>query len=41
MLLPASLVFGWLWQAFAAEAAFAFSAACALAAAWLLRSWVR
>ncbi len=40
MLLPASLLFGWLWQGVAAEAAFAFSAICALAAALLLRFWV-
>ncbi|BCB26849.1 MFS transporter [Sulfurimicrobium lacus] len=40
MLLPASLIFGWLWQGVAVEAAFAFSACCALAAALLLKSWV-
>ncbi|MGE5028225.1 MAG: MFS transporter [Betaproteobacteria bacterium] len=40
VLLPASLLFGWLWQGVAAEAAFAFSAACALAAALLLKFWV-
>jgi len=40
MLLPASLLFGWLWQSVAVEAAFAFSASCALAAALLLRFWV-
>jgi MFS family permease len=40
MLLPASLVFGWLWQGVAVEAAFAFSAACALGAALLLKFWV-
>ncbi|MHB1621204.1 MAG: MFS transporter [Sulfuricella sp.] len=40
MLLPASLVFGWLWQSVAVEAAFAFSAGCALAAALLLKFWV-
>jgi len=40
MLLPASLIFGWLWQGVAVEAAFAFSAACALAAALLLKLWV-
>ena len=40
MLLPASLIFGWLWQGMAAEAAFAFSAGCALAAAGLLKFWV-
>jgi len=40
MLLPASLMFGWLWQSVAVEAAFAFSAGCALAAALLLKFWV-
>jgi len=40
VLLPASLLFGWLWQAVSAEAAFAFSAVCALAAALLLKFWV-
>ncbi len=40
MLLPASLIFGWLWQGVAVEAAFVFSAACALAAALLLKFWV-
>lgn len=40
MLLPASLTFGWLWQGIAVEAAFAFSAGCALAAALLLKFWV-
>ena len=40
MLLPASLMFGWLWQSVAVEAAFAFSATCALAAALLLKFWV-
>jgi len=40
MLLPASLMFGWLWQSIAVEAAFAFSASCALAAALLLKFWV-
>jgi MFS family permease len=41
MLLPASLVFGWLYDAVAPWAAFAFSAACAAAAAVLLVAWVR
>jgi MFS family permease len=36
MLLPASLVFGWLWQSASSWAAFLFSAGCALAAAILL-----
>jgi MFS family permease len=40
MLLPASLAFGWLWQAAGAETAFAFSAGCALLASLLLRTWV-
>lgn len=40
MLLPASLLFGWLWQVFGPQAAFAFAAACAIAAAVLLRFWV-
>jgi MFS family permease len=40
MLLPASLIFGWLWQGMAVEAAFGFSAGCALAAALLLKFWV-
>jgi MFS family permease len=40
MLLPASFLFGWLWQTFSAEAAFSFSAACAALAAVLLKWWV-
>ncbi len=40
MLLPASFIFGWLWQSVAVEAAFAFSAGCALAATVLLKFWV-
>jgi MFS family permease len=40
MLLPASLVFGWLWQGVSSWAAFDFSGACALLAAVLLRFWV-
>ncbi|QIK39240.1 MFS transporter [Caldichromatium japonicum] len=36
MLLPASLIFGWLWQALSATCAFAFSGACALIAAGLV-----
>ncbi|MFY9722393.1 MAG: MFS transporter, partial [Azonexus sp.] len=40
MLLPASLVFGWLWQAVSSWVAFGFSGACALAAGMLLRFWV-
>lgn len=41
MLLPASLVFGWIYEAVAAWAAFGFSAGCATAAAVLLVWWVR
>lgn len=41
MLLPASLLFGWLWEGMSAAVAFGFSAACALAAAALLTAWVR
>lgn len=40
MLLPASLLFGWLWQTFAPETAFGFAAGCALLAALLLKFWV-
>jgi len=40
MLLPASIIFGWLWQAITPLAAFGFSAACALFAAVLLLFWV-
>lgn len=40
LLLPASLLFGWLWSTFAPEVAFAFGAACALLAAVLLRACV-
>ena len=39
LLLPASLIFGWLWQAFDPPAAFAVSAGCALLAALFLRTW--
>ena len=38
-LLPASVVFGWLYQAFSPLMAFGFSAACSLTAAGLLGSW--
>ncbi len=41
MLLPASLLFGWLWEGLSATVAFSFSAGCALAAALLLTAWVR
>ena len=40
MLLPASVVFGWLYQAWSPWHAFAFSGACALVAAVLLWRWV-
>lgn len=40
MLLPASLVFGWLWQQAGAMTAFGFGAGCAVVAAVLLRGWV-
>ena len=40
MLLPASLLFGWLWQTFCPEMAFGFSASCAILAALLLKFWV-
>jgi MFS family permease len=39
-LLPASLLFGWLWQEMSVATAFGFAAACAFAAALLLRFWV-
>lgn len=41
MLLPASLLFGWLWQTLRPEWAFGFAAGCALAAAVLLKWWVQ
>ncbi|MBF0461413.1 MAG: MFS transporter [Magnetococcales bacterium] len=40
MLLPASLLFGWLWEVVSAQVAFGFSAVCALAAGVLLKVWV-
>ena len=40
MLLPASLIFGWLWQSVSPAVAFGFSAGCACAAAVLLGRWV-
>ncbi|MBK7237269.1 MAG: MFS transporter [Sterolibacteriaceae bacterium] len=40
MLMPASLIFGVLWQNLGPAYAFGFSAACALAAVLLLRFWV-
>ncbi len=41
MLLPASILFGSLWQQFGFQAAFAFSGCCALLASLLLRFWVK
>jgi len=41
LLLPASLLFGGLWEGMSATVAFGFSAGCALAAALLLTAWVR
>lgn len=40
MLLPASLLFGWLWQGLSPAAAFGFGAGCAMLAAVLLKFWV-
>ena len=40
-LLPASVLFGWIWATLSPFAAFAFGSTCALAAALLLRFWVR
>lgn len=40
LLLPASFLFGWLWQGISPEAAFGFSASCAVLAALLLKFWV-
>jgi len=40
LLLPASVIFGWLWATLSPLSAFAFGSACALAAALLLRFWV-
>jgi len=39
-LLPASVLFGWLWSSLAPLWAFAFGSACAILAALLLRFWV-
>ncbi len=39
-LLPASLLFGWLWSAGSPALAFGFGAGCALLAAILLKTWV-
>lgn len=40
MLLPASFLFGWLWQTFNPQTAFGVATACAFLAALLLRFWV-
>ena len=40
LLLPASIVFGWLYQAVSPLAAFEFSGTCAGVAALLLWAWV-
>jgi MFS family permease len=40
-LLPASILFGWLYQTVHPQAAFFFSGGCALIAALLLRVWVQ
>ncbi len=40
MLLPASIVFGAIWEAFGAEAAFVTGASCSVTAALLLKFWV-
>ena len=40
LLLPASMIFGWLYSATGATGAFAFSASCAALAAGLLQLWV-
>lgn len=40
LLLPASFLFGWLWQGFSPLLAFGFSACCAALAALLLKLWV-
>jgi MFS family permease len=40
LLLPASVIFGWLWSTYTPTTAFAFGSACALIAAVLLRFWV-
>lgn len=41
VLLPASLLFGWLWEGTSARLAFSFSATCALGAALLLPPAIR
>ncbi len=41
LLLPASILFGWIYQGASPFLAFSFSAACALMAAFLLKYWVQ
>jgi MFS family permease len=41
MLLPASLIFGWLYQAVGSGVAFLFSGTCALVAFILMAFWVK
>lgn len=41
MLLPASVIFGWLYQQFSPLTAFGFSGGCAFSAALLLAAWMR
>ena len=41
MLLPASIIFGWLYESFSAQSAFLLSASCSIVAALLLMTWVK
>lgn len=41
MLLPASLIFGWLWQSFSPHLAFSVGGSAALLSAFLLKVWVK
>lgn len=41
MLLPASILFGWLYQSISLWAAFMFSGTCAMIAATLLLMWIK
>jgi len=41
LLLPASVLFGWIWATLSPLSAFVFGSSCALAAALLLRFWVQ
>jgi MFS family permease len=40
LLLPSSILFGWLWEAWNPQLAFSVSAGCAFLAAFLLKFWV-